>query len=257
MSPDRKPQAPVFVLLTCEHGGREVPAPYKRQFRGAKAILDSHRGYDPGALGVALRMASRLPAPIIFSTVTRLLIDLNRSLDQPDTFSEFTRELSEADRSSIIASYYAPHRERVEQVAAVAIASGHRVLHVGVHSCVDELKGSKRDLDVALLFDEARPLEQELCERWQHELSQQDGGLRYPFNVPYRGADDGLTTALRSRFKPREYLGIEVELRQGMVGTKSEQRAAGELLASTLRTLCETMLCKGSPEGQVAPTRSR
>ncbi len=242
MCPDRSRS--VFVLLTCEHGGREVPKPYRRHFSGGRAVLDSHRGYDPGSLGVALRMASRLPAPIIFSTVTRLLIDLNRSLDQPDTFSEFTRELPAAERTRIISSYYTPHRERVEQTVFAAIAAGQRVLHLGVHSCADELKGSKRELDIALLFDEARPLEQVLCERWRHEMNQRAGDLRYPFNAPYRGADDGLTTALRHRFKPREYLGIEIEVRQGMIGRVPEQRAAGELLASTLRTLLRDDVAK-------------
>ncbi len=31
-------------------------------------------------------------------------------------------------------------------------------------------------------------------------------------NEPYAGADDGLTTSLRGRFAPRQYLGIEIEI---------------------------------------------
>jgi predicted N-formylglutamate amidohydrolase len=92
-----------------------------------------------------------------------------------------------------------------------------------------------RDLDIALLFDDARVREEDFCERWRSELRQKlAGDLRYRFNEPYHGADDGLTTTLRSRFAPEDYLGIEIELRQGMVLRSSEQNAAGDLLASAL-----------------------
>ncbi len=236
MSPESASGLPGFILLTCEHGGRDVPDSYKSLFRGQKEVLDSHRGYDIGALGVALRMASRLAVPIIFSTVTRLLVDLNRSDNAADVFSEFTRGLAADERERILATHYRPHRERVEQLVTAAIASGHRVLHLGVHSCTDELNGNVRDLDISLLFDEARGLEAELCDRFRAALQREAGGLRYPFNEPYRGADDGLTTTLRSRFAPEEYLGIEIEVRQGMVRRAAEQKAVGDLLAVSLRT---------------------
>jgi predicted N-formylglutamate amidohydrolase len=229
--------APTFTLITCEHGGREVPAAYRRIFRGQKAVLDSHRGYDIGALGVALRMACRLSAPIILATVTRLLVDLNRSAEEPDLFSDFTRDLPDSERERIVSGFYTPHRESVEQTVLSAIAAGHRVLHLGVHSCTDVLGGVERNLDIALLFDEARVREVDFCERYRSVLRRLAGDLRYPFNEPYRGADDGLTTTLRGRFADDEYLGIEVELRQGMILRSSEQNAAGDLLASALR-LC-------------------
>ena len=47
-------------LITCEHGGNRIPAPYRRLFRGQRALLDSHRGYDPGALVMAKALASGL-----------------------------------------------------------------------------------------------------------------------------------------------------------------------------------------------------
>ena len=231
-------ESPLFVLLTCEHGGRDVPAAYRRVFRGQKALLSTHRGYDIGALGVATRMASLLAAPLIFSTVTRLLIDLNRSLDQRDVFSEFTRDLDEAERASIVATYYRPHRDSVERTVAAATAGGHRVVHVGIHSCTDVLKGSRRELELALLFDEARPLEAVFCERWRDELARIAPDRRCPFNQPYRGSDDGLTTSLRGRFSADDYLGLEVEVRQGIIGRAVEQRVIGELLAQSLRSVC-------------------
>lgn len=234
MSPSPTRWQPTYILLTCEHGGRDVPLAYKRLFRGQKPVLDSHRGYDIGALGVALRMAPRLAAPVLFSTVTRLLVDLNRSIDQPDAFSEFTAPLPARERERIVEAFYTPHRDAAFRIVASAVAAGHRVLHMGVHSCTDVLRGQRRELDIALLFDDARPLEAGFAERYRASLVQHAGDLRFPFNEPYRGADDGLTTALRGSFAAESYLGIEIEVRQGMILTLSEQHAAGDLLADAL-----------------------
>jgi predicted N-formylglutamate amidohydrolase len=224
----------VFVLLTCEHGGCEVPDDYARCFEHAEGVLASHRGYDIGALGVAHRLAARLSVPLMFSTVTRLLVDLNRSLGQPDLWSEFTRGLTDGERSAILAGYYTPYRQSVARLVENAVGSGQTVIHLGVHSCADRLHDQDRDLDISLLFDETRERELSLCERWRSQLQRMNDCLRYPFNVPYRGSDDGLTTTLRGRFAGDAYLGIEIELRQGVVQHPDGQRAMGDLLADSL-----------------------
>ena len=39
-------------LLTCEHGGNQVPEPWRERFAGAQDVLASHRGWDRGSLAV-------------------------------------------------------------------------------------------------------------------------------------------------------------------------------------------------------------
>ncbi|MCA9294517.1 MAG: N-formylglutamate amidohydrolase [Phycisphaerales bacterium] len=234
MSPNDAHDPTIFLLLTCEHGGRDVPPEYVDLFHGAEATLASHRGYDIGALGVALRMAARLSSPIVFSTVTRLLIDLNRSPDQPDLLSEFTRNLDAQEQNRLITHYYTPYRERVDQIVRLALHAGLKVVHVGIHSCTDALNGQTRDFDIALLLEEARPRERAFCECWRSALQDQAPSLRYRFNEPYNGADDGLTTTLRQRFPVTAYLGIEVEVRQGSIGLPAQQTQTGDLLAVAL-----------------------
>jgi predicted N-formylglutamate amidohydrolase len=185
-------------------------------------------------------MAARLAAPIIFSTTTRLLVDLNRSLDAADLFSEFTRDLGEQERDRILAEHYRPYRDRVFATLDGLIGMGERVLHIGVHSCTDVLDGQARKLDVALLFDPARASEASFCDQWRDALRQASPELQCPFNEPYEGTDDGLTTALRKRHAGSKYAGIEVEVRQGLVTVAQEQRAMGDLLSTTLGTLLNT-----------------
>ncbi len=115
------------LLLSCEHGGNQVPTAYRALFAGAAAALQSHRGWDPGALQFARQLARTLGAPLYAASTTRLLVDLNRSIGNRSLFSEFTRPLPAAERRAIVALHYRPHRDRAEdemfhmqQMAAVS-----------------------------------------------------------------------------------------------------------------------------------------
>src|ERR1700693_4755004 len=103
-------------IITCEHGGNQIPAPYRRLFEEQRALLDSHRGYDPGSLVMAKALASACRAPLVASTLSRLLIDLNRSIGHPQLFSAVTRAAPAATRAQIIERYYRAYREQVERL---------------------------------------------------------------------------------------------------------------------------------------------
>ena len=150
------------VIVTCEHGGNRIPAPYRPLFRGQGALLDSHRGYDPGALVMAKALASACQAPLVASTVSRLLIDLNRSIGHPQLFSAATRDTPTETRAQIVERHYRPYREQVERLVRHAVSRGHRVIHISSHSFTPELDGKVRGADVGLLYDPGRRGEAEL-----------------------------------------------------------------------------------------------
>src|SRR5258705_6095005 len=113
-------------LITCEHGGKRIPAPYRALFRGSRALLGTHRGYDSGALVMARELARAFEAPLVTSTVSRLLIDLNRSIGHPQLFSPATRGAPAAIREEIVARYYRPYRAQAERLVRQAVSRGQR-----------------------------------------------------------------------------------------------------------------------------------
>lgn len=195
-----------------------MPAPYGPLFRDREALLASHRGWDPGTAALARDLAGALHVPCQVATVTRLLVDLNRSATNPAVFSEVTRELPEAERAELLARYHTPHRERIEADVAALVAADHHVLHLGVHSFTPVLRGVERRADLALLYDPARPSERAFAAAWTERLREALPKRRVRRNHPYRGSSDGLTTTLRSRFPADRYLGIEIEVSQALVG---------------------------------------
>lgn len=211
-----------FYLITCEHGGNRVPSRYHDFFRGHEKLLRTHRAYDIGALRVAREFADALSAPLMVSTISRLLIDLNRSPSYPKLYSEATRAAPEDIRTEIFQRYYLPYRLKVETRVAQAVAAGMRVVHVSCHSFTPELAGRVRTADLGLLYDPARPAETGLCRRWQLALKVYAGALKTRLNYPYLGTADGFTVYLRRRFPAEAYLGIELEINQKHVRGSGE-----------------------------------
>jgi predicted N-formylglutamate amidohydrolase len=224
------------LLFTCEHGGNRIPVPYAAAFRGAAALLASHRGYDPGALALARWLARRAKAPLYAVAVSRLLIDLNRSLHHPRLFSEISTALDDQEQRRIIKRYYQAHRWRVEEAILTHAATGGRVVHVAVHSFTPVLAREVRRADIGLLYDPARPAEKTLCRQWAVRLREIAPDLRVRRNYPYRGRADGFTTYLRTRFGARRYLGIELEVNQACLQAPP---AAARVRAALARLLIE------------------
>ena len=210
---------PAQLLLTCEHGGRDVPDELAVAFDRplARQYLGSHRGWDPGALEAAEYFSANLQSPLIQSTVSRLIVDLNRSLEHPELFSPFTRPLAKQTRDSILRQHYHAYRNRVTRQVQAILRRGLAVVHVSVHSFTPVFRGSRRRIDIGLLFDPARSGERNLCRSWKSRLVSQTPNLRVAMNQPYLGVDDGLTTALRAKFRGADYVGIELELNNQFV----------------------------------------
>lgn len=201
------------LVLSCEHGGNYVPARYRACFRPPATVLASHRGYDPGSAELGARLAEALGAPLVRNEVTRLLLDANRGADNPTRASRWTLALPPALFARAERDVWRRHRDAV----AGAVASARRrgpVTHVSVHTFTPRLRGVRRHIDVAWLFDPARPSERQLVARWMAAFRRLEPRLRLARNRPYRGTDDGLTTTLRARFRDAAYAGIELEVSQ-------------------------------------------
>jgi predicted N-formylglutamate amidohydrolase len=231
---------PIRLLVTCEHAGNRVPARYRALFDGLDSTLDTHAGYDIGALAVARDMAAAFARPLsarlIYSTTSRLLVDLNRSVGHPALHGPPVRRLDAARRDEIVRRYYDPYREEVEHVVLDWTRAGARVVHLSCHSFTPSLDGKVRTADVGLLFDPGRPLEVELTRAWAAALRQTGEQLRVRLNYPYRGTSDGLTTSLRRLFDDGSYAGVELEVNQAFpLGNAGRWRTLRRRLVGTLR----------------------
>jgi len=202
----------MHYIFTCEHGGNRVPARFRYLFKGQENILESHRGWDKGALKLARACARDCSAPLYYSEFSRLLVDLNRSPHHREILSEYTRDVSNQMKQEILARYYYAYREQVENAIRAQVQKP--VIHISFHSFVPELNGVVRNGDIGLLYDPARKREQEFSLNLQALMKQNFPDLITRRNYPYLGIADGFTRYLRRRFPENKYLGIELEINQ-------------------------------------------
>ena len=179
---------------------------------------------------MARNLATAFDAKLIYATVTRLLVELNRSPGHPRLYSEITRQLPAEERHRLLTRYYMPYRMEVEKLVVKTMRLG-QVIHISSHSFTPVFDGSERRGDIGLLFDPARESEARLCRAWQRALAHLAPDLIVRRNYPYRGISDGLTTHLRRRLREPCYLGMELEINQ--------KHAAGD--GAAWRTLRRTV----------------
>ncbi len=207
------------IILSCEHAGKNIPTAYQNLFAQAHEVLSTHRGWDIGALPMAQTLAERLQVPLYFEETSRLLIEMNRSEDNPALFSEFTHSLDEDIRQQLIQEIYLPYRNRVVTALKEAMAAHTQVLHFSVHTFTPVFDEEMRTTDIGLLFDPERTGEVRLCRYLHQYLSNHLPGMQVDDNKPYQGTDDGFSTFLRTHFPENQYLGIEIEINQKYAGS--------------------------------------
>ena len=222
-------------IITCEHGGNKIPSKYSHLFDSkGKAALNTHRGWDPGALIIAKAIKKQLKVPLIYAEISRLLIDLNRSLGNKGSFSEFSDSLNDSDKSKVIAAHYASYRTEVEQAIAKEVSKNSKVLHFSMHSFTPVFNGETRNCEIGLLYDPKRNTESEISRYIKAELKISHPELRVRLNYPYKGTSDGFTPYLRKKNPDRSYSGIEIEFNHGYF--------KGENLALIAKTIGQILL---------------
>jgi len=195
-----------YLIISCEHGGNRIPPRFQGLF--SEKFLSTHRGYDPGALDVARDFAAATGAPFFYSTVSRLLVELNRPLGHPQLFYS---TLPEETRAVLLRRYYLPYWQGIEKAIAKAVRGGRRVLHLSVHSFTPRFRGVTRSTDVGLLFDPRRRLEARLCASWKKRIQ---APLVVRYNDPYDGVHPSVVQSMRERFPQAGYVGIQIEVNQ-------------------------------------------
>ncbi len=202
------------LIFTCEHASYQIPIEYQDVLLLEPELLTSHEGWDIGAATVFKAFCENFTAETLQGEYTRLLVDLNRSVQNPEVFSEKSALFSKQNKTYVMDRYYWPYQKSLYNKIAHWIEKSIPVLHISVHSFTPQLKQEVRGNDIGLLLDPTREKEVQFCEAWKAALLLLSPSTIIEMNYPYRGDHDGLTTIMRSHFPAELYLGIELETNQ-------------------------------------------
>ena len=210
---NRDGQSP--FVLACDHASNRIPEEYNALGLTPQQRL-MHIAWDPGALAVALELSSLLDAPLIHSTVCRLVIDCNRATDKHDlipTVSERTDisgnvGISDDERQKRIAEYHAPFHAAIEATLSERKAAGRETILVTVHSFVPTYKGVPRPWPIGLIHGTDATFTAAL----RDALLADEPDLNVGWNEPY-SAMNGVTYTLEHHGDGRGLDATMIELR--------------------------------------------
>ncbi len=204
----------IAYVITSEHASPRIPERWRQALEPFLAKCEEHRIWDPGTAEIGSELARLLEAPFFPGDVSRLVVDLNRSLSHRDVFSEPIAALPDRERAAILFRHYYPYRHRVLQEIESLLADHRCVVHLSMHSFTPVLDGKSRENDFGLLFDPWRKGENDLADVWLHFLRRRARNLISLPNRPYLGITDGHAPVLRKLFRRQAYLGFELEFNQ-------------------------------------------
>jgi len=227
------------LIILCDHAENTIPERFG-QLGLKDEILRRHIAYDPGAKGVAERLAELLGVPALLTRFSRLLIDPNRGPSDPTRIMQISDSvivpgntgLDEAQRQERIERFYEPYHQAIDALIDQGIESGRVPALLAIHSFTPAWKGVPRPWHATVLWDKDGRLPQPLLAGLKAEED-----IVADENVPYSGELEGDT--LNRHGTRRGIAHALIELRQDLVGTVQQQEEWAQRLARIVSGVME------------------
>jgi predicted N-formylglutamate amidohydrolase len=224
------------LLLLCDHASNAIPAALDDLGLDASALA-RHIAYDIGAAEVTRGLARALDAPAVLSGYSRLIIDLNRALDDPTAIPVISdgvvvpanRTVDAAEANRRIDALFRPYHEAIDEQIAVMRGRGQTPAIVSIHSFTPVMRGFERPWHVGLLWDRDPRMVGPLL-----DALRADSRLVVGDNEPYTGrGTEGSTIDLHAVRAGLPY--ILFEIRQDLIDTHHGAAEWVEILAGPLK----------------------
>ena len=215
-----------------------MPPRYRPTFRGLQRDLQTHLGYDFGALRMARDLAAAFKAPLVASTVTRLVVDLNRSIGHPRLYGTPVARPAAPRTRRILVEHYLPYRDRRRTADRRERSLADDACFMSpLTASLPALNGkrSARPMSVSCTIPRA-PARSASPPPGRPPSTHASPGSAFAATIRTR-ARRRFHAVLRTRFRPRAYVGIEIEVNQAIViGARPRWAALRSALIDSLRS---------------------
>ncbi len=227
------------VLLVGDHVSNAIPEGLN-QLGLEAAILDQHVAYDIGTHKLINHLSQHLDAPAVLAGYSRLIVDLNRSLEDPSAFLEISdnilipgnQDLTTDSKALRVKSFYTPYRVAIDGML-------HRFRErdivpglISIHSFTPEMAGFQRPWHIGILWDKDPRIPVPLM----RNLRAHPKGFNIGDNEPYSGkhpADYTIDHHAEAAGLPH----VSIEVRQDLVDTEEGAERWATVLDGALRAI--------------------
>lgn len=227
------------LVLACDHASHCIP----RRLDGLgvpQRYLRSHIAWDIGAARVARELCRHLGATAVFGGYSRLVVDLNRELDDASAFPAISDGvlipgnvgLGATARAERQSELYAPYHEALDRALDAATTPDRSPVMIAIHSFTPRLYRIRRACHIGVLWDKDPRLAVPLM-----AALRATGEWVVGDNEPYSGRHPADYT-IDHHAEPRLLAHAGIEIRQDLV----VEEASAVALAATLAKVLEPLL---------------
>ncbi|MDJ0882044.1 MAG: N-formylglutamate amidohydrolase [Gammaproteobacteria bacterium] len=227
------------VLLVGDHVSNTIP----RQLNNLgleKASLNEHIAYDIGTHKLINHLSQHLDAPAVLAGYSRLVVDLNRSLEDDSVMPEVSdntpipgnQGMSTEHRRQRVHCFYTPYRVAVDGMLHRFKDRGVIPAFISIHSFTPEMAGFKRPWHVGILWDKDPRIPVPLMQQLRAHPAQFNIGD----NEPYSGkhpADYTIDHHAEAAGLPH----VSIEIRQDLVNSEEGAEEWATILDDALREI--------------------
>jgi predicted N-formylglutamate amidohydrolase len=211
------------ILLLCDHASNHIPDIYKN-LNIPYECLGRHIAYDIGSKGVADNLAHLLKSNAILSNFSRLLIDPNRSLNDPTLIMGISDSciisgnlnLDNDERLRRVDNFYNPYHRAIKKKINELLSKNVVPIIISLHSFTPIFKGVKRPWHISVLWDQDIRLSDPLI-----RLLESDNKYIIGRNEPYSGSLKGDTLNKHGSLNGIPH--VLIEIRQDLISDDKGQ----------------------------------
>ncbi|MDE0154931.1 MAG: N-formylglutamate amidohydrolase [Gammaproteobacteria bacterium] len=222
-------------LVVADHAGNAVPG--SLQGLGLdQDVFRQHIAVDIGSRALAARLAELLGSSLLLANYSRLVVDLNRHLDDPTAFISESdgiaipgnQNLGAADKRRRADAIHHPYHKAIDNLIDDFMKQGSLPVIISMHSFTPVLEDVARPWHIGVLWDKDPRIAHPLLARLR-----QNPELLVGDNEPYSGRHPSDYT-VDYHGEGRGVANVSIEVRQDLLGDNGGIGRWGALLAEAL-----------------------
>jgi len=225
------------VLLVGDHVSRVIPQALDNLGLD-ETLLEQHIAYDIGTSKLVHHLSQHLDAPAVLAGYSRLVVDLNRSLEDASVMPEVSddtpipgnQNMSVEHRNQRIHDFYTPYRKAIDMMLHGFREREVVPAFISIHSFTPQMAGFVRPWHAGILWDKDPRIPVPLMAN----LRAHPDGFNIGDNEPYSGkhpADYTIDHHAEASGIPH----VSIEIRQDLVNTEAGAERWATILDDALR----------------------
>ncbi|MBL8630370.1 MAG: N-formylglutamate amidohydrolase [Rhodospirillaceae bacterium] len=226
------------LLIHADHGGNTVPRNLNHLGIGADT-LSRHVGWDIGAAAVSRHLAMRMDATAVIARYSRLIIDVNRALGDPEAIPQTSDgfaipanvNMTAEQQADRVRTLYWPYHQSIDWELGLIREAGHLPAVLSVHSFTPALMSrdrvKPRPWHCGVMFSRDTRFGDHLIAEMRKVP-----GMIVGENEPYSGITHGYCAKVHGLSQSVPH--AQIEIRQDLICTEAGQRWWADYLATII-----------------------